>query len=100
MLGVGEESYCAMLYPLVLQALPKDPSLLYNRMVASKDAEDSSNGDTSTTDTSSKTGTESVHKKELRTLLQSLWTEVKSRGRTSREQPDDATGKPRSQPDA
>ncbi|KAK8788958.1 hypothetical protein V5799_021266 [Amblyomma americanum] len=77
-----------------MAAVPNDLSLLYN-MMASKDADGSSNSNASTSDTSSETGTESVHKKELSALLEFLRIDVKSRERMGREQPNDADGSPK-----
>ncbi|XP_077544540.1 uncharacterized protein LOC144157244 [Haemaphysalis longicornis] len=45
-LGVGEESYCAMLYLGLLRALPSDLSLDYNRKVTSRNAEEASSAGT------------------------------------------------------
>ncbi|XP_040069597.1 uncharacterized protein LOC120842531 [Ixodes scapularis] len=64
-LGVGEESYCAMLYPLLLRALPKNMSLDYNRKMSLEDTKNA----TAVTGTSPESPTENVHLRALRTLL-------------------------------
>lgn len=89
-LGVGEESYCAMLYPLLLRALPKDMSLDYNRKMSLEDTKNA----TAVTGTSPESPTENVHLRALRTLLKFIRVEVESRERLSEEQEDDFGSKP------
>lgn len=92
-LGVGEESYCAMLYLGLLRALPTDLSLDYNRKMSSRIAEDSSAEGTSSSDTTSETSRKPVHLGMLGDLLNFLRIEVETLERSNIDRPD-GTGKP------
>ncbi|XP_042142954.1 uncharacterized protein LOC120837386 [Ixodes scapularis] len=93
-LGVTDQSYCAMLYPVLLRALPDDMRLEFNRKMSSGNAENATAGGTSATDIGSDSATEQGPVKEVRALLNFLKIEVESREKTSKEQPEDAGGKP------
>lgn len=92
-LGVGEESYCAMLYLGLLRALPSDLSLDYNRKVTSRNVEEASSAGTSSSDTSSETSKKPVHLGMLSDLLNFLRIEVETLEKSIIERPD-GTGKP------
>ncbi|XP_077553123.1 uncharacterized protein LOC144167838 [Haemaphysalis longicornis] len=87
-LGVGEESYCAMLYLGLLRALPSDLSLDYNRKVTSRNAEEVSSAGTSSSDTSSETSKKPVHLGMLSDLLNFLRIEVETLEKSIIERPD------------
>ncbi|XP_042145699.1 uncharacterized protein LOC121835512 [Ixodes scapularis] len=93
-LGVTDQSYCAMLYPVLLRALPDDMRLEFNRKMSSGNAKNTTAGGTSATDIGSDSATEQGPVKEVRVLLNFLKIEVESREKTSKEQPEDAGGKP------
>ncbi|KAH6925638.1 hypothetical protein HPB50_008086 [Hyalomma asiaticum] len=85
-LGVGEDSYNTMLYPVLLRALPQEMVLNYHR----------SQPDlcTSSTDGSSSAGSAPEHQTALTTLIRYFRPELDSQERALEHRPDNSIGKP------
>ncbi|KAL1427917.1 hypothetical protein MTO96_003075 [Rhipicephalus appendiculatus] len=91
-LGVGEESYEAMLYPVLLRALPRELVLNYHRSrteEGEKDGAATPDPDAGSTTLSS---SGSSHRPPLRHLLRFFELELQSRERTQEDRPDDRSG--------
>lgn len=88
-LGVNEDSYCSLLYPVLLRSLPKDLVLRYNRKAAQEGTKD--NTPASATNQSGDRpqaaelpeSSEKRYHKEVSTLLEMLRVEVESRERVA-----------------
>ncbi|KAH6929126.1 hypothetical protein HPB50_023836 [Hyalomma asiaticum] len=89
-LGVGEDSYNTMLYPMLLRALPQEIVLNYHR----SQAEAQPDLCTSSTDGSSSAGSATEHHTALTTLLRYLRRELESQERALEHRPDNSVGKP------
>ncbi|KAH6931412.1 hypothetical protein HPB50_024380 [Hyalomma asiaticum] len=89
-LGVGEDSYKTMLYPLLLRALPQEMVLNYHR----SQAEAQPDLCTSSTDGSSSAGSATEHLTALTTLLRYFRRELESQERALEHRPDNSIGKP------
>ncbi|KAH6940847.1 hypothetical protein HPB50_009074 [Hyalomma asiaticum] len=85
-LGVGEDSYNTMLYPVLLRALPQEMVLNYHR----------SQQDLSTSSTNgiSSAGSAPEHQTALTTLLRYFRRELDIQGRALEHRPDNSIGKP------
>ncbi|KAH7942842.1 hypothetical protein HPB52_001913 [Rhipicephalus sanguineus] len=90
-LGVGEESYEAMLYPVLLRALPRELVLNYHRARTEEGEKDgaATSDDDAASATSSPSG--SSHQPTLRHLLRFFELELQSRERTQEDRPDEAS---------
>ncbi|XP_040064897.1 uncharacterized protein LOC120838860 [Ixodes scapularis] len=93
-LGVSEESYCSMLYPVLLRALPREMTIEYHRKTLQGEAESAT---TSRSAPASQTTlgptTDRTHPRALRTLLEFLHIEVESQEKASKERPEEVGGK-------
>ncbi|XP_064479018.1 uncharacterized protein LOC135392227 [Ornithodoros turicata] len=99
-LGVAEDSYCSLLYPVLLRSLPKDLVLQYSRKTAVNFTQDGTNsssinetGDNANSRTSDSAVTK--YRKKVADLLQLLGIEVESRERLASVQKTDNGGHPK-----
>lgn len=71
-LGVTDQSYSVMLYPILLRTLPDEMRLAFNRKMASGDNENSATGGTSAADIGSESSTKPRTLKEVCAMLNFL----------------------------
>ncbi|XP_077547781.1 uncharacterized protein LOC144160032 [Haemaphysalis longicornis] len=92
-LGVADESYSAMLYPVLLRVLPADMILDYHRRQA-EDSDGTSSAASANGDSASTGSSASSQGSPLRSLLHFYRRELESRERAAESRPDDNHGKP------
>ncbi|XP_040064349.1 uncharacterized protein LOC120838474 [Ixodes scapularis] len=93
-LGVSEESYCSMLYPVLLRALPREIIIEYHRKTLQWEAESvTASRSVPASQTSSEPTADRTHLRALRTLLEFLHIKVESQEKASKEQAEDVGGK-------
>ncbi|XP_077560520.1 uncharacterized protein LOC144175312 [Haemaphysalis longicornis] len=87
-LGVADESYSAMLYPVLLRVLPADMILDYHRRQA-EDSDGTSSAASANGDSASTGSSASSQGSPLRSLLHFYRRELESRERAAESRPDD-----------
>ncbi|XP_042147397.1 uncharacterized protein LOC120838395 [Ixodes scapularis] len=93
-LGVSEESYCSMLYPVLLRALPREMTIEYHRKTLQGEAESATaSRSVPASQTSLGPNTDRTHLRALWTLPEVLHIEVESQEKASKERPEDTGGK-------